>query len=206
MNQIKNDTLIMEQRHGQTQEHLLRERENLEANMATSRANDRIPSLKRLKEIENEFEVADKHLDVRGWEVIGTNGEKIGKVDELIVDIEAMKVRYLDVDVANTVNAATGNQEERHVLIPIGAATIDKSDDNVFIPNLDRAMVIKCPSYTGETVTRDYEQTLLTTLSPDYNVRINNQTDFYESEQFDDKRFYESRPQEKKKLWGIFNR
>jgi orotate phosphoribosyltransferase-like protein len=75
--------------------------------MATSRANDRIPSLKRLKEIEDEFEVADKHLDVRGWEVLGTNGEKIGKVDELIVDIEAMKVRYLDVDVANTVNAAT---------------------------------------------------------------------------------------------------
>jgi sporulation protein YlmC with PRC-barrel domain len=206
MNQIKNNTLLMEQQYGETQEHLLRERETLGASIADTTTRERIPSLKRLKEIEDEFEVADKHLDVRGWEVLGNNGEKIGKVDELIVDLDAMKVRYLDLDVDNIVNAATGERETRHVLIPIGAATIDKADDNVYIPNLDRAMVMKCPSYTGETVTRDYEQTLLTTLSPDYNLKTANRTDFYASEHFDDKRFYSSRTVEKKKSKGLFKR
>ena len=74
----------------------------------------------------------------------------------------------------------------------IGAATIHKADDRVLIPNLDRAMVMKCPSYTGETVTRDYEHTLLTTLSPEYNLSTHSREDFYKQEQFDDKRFYDS--------------
>lgn len=200
MNRLKDDTRNIDKVHAENQELLRRQRESLEASFQANDNDNRIPTLKRLKEIEDEYEVADKHLDVRGWLVLGNRGESIGKINELIVDTEAMKVRYLDVDVDNSL---TGEKENRHVLIPIGVASIDQKDDKVLIPNLDRSMVMKCPSYSGETVTRDYEHTLLTTLSPDYNMRSANQENFYNQESFDDNKFYGER---KKRRAKIFNR
>lgn len=43
------------------------------------------------------YKVADGDPDVRGWEVIGSDGRRIGEVDDLLVDTAAMKVRYLEV-------------------------------------------------------------------------------------------------------------
>ena len=51
----------------------------------------------------DDFRVASGDPDVRGWEVVGSDGGKIGEVDELLVDTRAMKVRYLDVDLDGTV-------------------------------------------------------------------------------------------------------
>lgn len=200
MNRLQEDTREKDRLHAESQEHLQREREALQASFHENDDRNRMPTLKRLKEIEDEYEVADKHLDVRGWKVLGNKGENIGRINELIVDTQAMKVRYLDVDVDNSL---TDQKENRHVLIPIGVATIDQKDDKVLIPNLDRSMVMKCPSYSGETVTRDYEHTLLTTLSPDYNVRSGSRDDFYNQESFNDNKFYGER---KKRKSFIFNK
>jgi sporulation protein YlmC with PRC-barrel domain len=200
MQRLKDDTRNIDKVHAENQELLRRQRESLEASFQENDVHNKMPTLKRLKEIEDEYEVADKHLDVRGWIVLGNRGESIGKINELIVDTEAMKVRYLDVDVDN---AVSGDQGNRHVLIPIGVASIDQKDDKVLIPNLDRSMVMKCPSYSGETVTRDYEHTLLTTLSPDYNVRSSSGENFYNQESFNDTKFYGER---KKRRAKIFNR
>ena len=200
MNRLKEDTRETDRLHAESQEHLRREREALEASYLENDNQNRMPTLKRLKEIEDEYEVADKHLDVRGWNVLGNRGENIGRINELIVDTEAMKVRYLDVNVDNSI---TNEKESRHVLIPIGVATIDQKDDKVVIPTLDRSMVMKCPSYTGQAVTRDYEHTLLTTLSPDYTIGSNSRSDFYNQESFDDAKFYGER---KKRKSIIFNK
>jgi sporulation protein YlmC with PRC-barrel domain len=199
MNRLKDNTRDIDRVHTENQEQLRREREALAASYHEKDDSNRMPTLKRLKEIEDEYEVADKHLDVRGWKVLGNRGESIGKINELIVDTEAMKVRYLDVDVDNSL---TNDNENRHVLIPIGVATIDQKDDKVLIPNLDRSMVMKFPSYSGETVTRDYEHTLLTTLSPEYNVRSRSQEDFYNQESFDDTKFYGERKTRKAKIFN----
>jgi sporulation protein YlmC with PRC-barrel domain len=198
MNRLKDDTRNIDKVHAENQELLRRQRDTLEASFHENDDRNRIPTLKRLKEIEDEYEVADKHLDVRGWIVLGNKGESIGKINELIVDTEAMKVRYLDVD-----TSLTKESGDRHVLIPIGVATIDQKDDKVIIPNLDRSMVMKCPSYSGETVTRDYEHTLLTILSPDYNVGSGSSENFYNQQSFDDTKFYGERKKRKAK---IFNR
>lgn len=189
MSRLKDDTLELDKMHERTQEQLLRERETLEASFQEDTNRSLMPSLKRMKDIEKEYEVADKHLDVRGWNLVGSSGEQIGKIDELVVDIEAMKVRYLDVHVA----AMAEGEQSRHILIPVGVATIDQKQDKVIIPNLDHSIVMKCPSYNGHTVTRDYEHTLLMALSPDYDVRARNGGDFYKQESFDDTKFYEKR-------------
>lgn len=41
--------------------------------------------------------ISEGDPDVRGWDVIGADGHRMGEVDDLLVDSEAMRVRYLDV-------------------------------------------------------------------------------------------------------------
>jgi photosynthetic reaction center H subunit len=143
----------------------------------------------------SDYEVADEDPDIRGWDVLGENGEKIGTVEELIVDTSAMKVRYLDIDLDDSI--IEGN-EERHVLIPIGAAKLDDDDDNVFVQGLDRRVVNRFPAYKDrQPLTRDYENQVRSSLSPGYNTS-GTSGNFYEHEHFDEKRFYGSRRNKRK--------
>jgi len=43
------------------------------------------------------YQVAPGDPDVRGWLVLGADGRMIGEVDDLLVDTEALRARYLDV-------------------------------------------------------------------------------------------------------------
>ena len=63
-----------------------------------------------------EFEVADRSQDPRGWPVVmAGDGGTIGKVNDLIADTSAMKVRYLDIDLESA---------ERHFLLPVECADL----------------------------------------------------------------------------------
>jgi hypothetical protein len=48
---------------------------------------------------------------VRGWTVVGRDGEKIGKVDDLLVDPARMKVAQLDVDMKGGEGIAVAAQD-----------------------------------------------------------------------------------------------
>ena len=48
--------------------------------------------------------------DPRGWTVVTSQGTRIGQVDDLIVDTQAMKVRYLVVDLDDAAAGAGGEQ------------------------------------------------------------------------------------------------
>jgi len=52
--------------------------------------------VKPLSHLHN-YRISEGDPDVRGWEVFGADGRKMGEVDDLLVDTEALKVRYLDV-------------------------------------------------------------------------------------------------------------
>jgi uncharacterized protein (TIGR02271 family) len=47
----------------------------------------------------SDYQVAPNEADVRGWKVVGDDGENIGKVDDLLIDPARMKVAQLDVDI-----------------------------------------------------------------------------------------------------------
>src|SRR5215204_4241940 len=63
----------------------------------------------RLKDLKD-YTVAKGDPDVRGWNVYANDGRRIGEVDELLVDVEALRVRYLDVDLDRDVLSASGAQ------------------------------------------------------------------------------------------------
>ena len=144
--------------------------------------------LHRMREVENDYKVASDDPDVRGWEVTDSTNSKLGVVEELIVDTNAMKVRYLEVKVnADLLNTAVGN--DHHILIPIGSATLDHSHRNVLVSTFDQNTLESYPAYTGETITRDYEHGLLSALSPTYKAGSVTNDQFYEGEHFGSGKF-----------------
>lgn len=120
-------------------------------------------SLRRLSEAD--YEVAPGEYDVRGWRVIAANDERIGTVDDLIIDPSAGKVRYLAVDVDRKV---AGLDRDRRVLIPIGNAELDTHDKLVLLSGMTRAAISNLPDYTGANFDTDYDQTYRGYLSNAY--------------------------------------
>src|SRR5215203_916251 len=78
--------------------------------------------LQRLSDT-RDFQVAPDQPDVRGWSVVGGNGEVIGKVDDLLVDPGRMKVVELDVDVKGA----------DHITVPAADAEVDRTRREVRI-------------------------------------------------------------------------
>ena len=139
------------------------------------------PVLRRLRDL-TDFEVADGNPDVRGWTVRGNDGLALGTVFELIVEPEAMKVRYLDVELASRFGL---NEHGNHILLPIGVAALDDDGDNVFVPALNAESVLNYPTYAEIQITRDYEEAMLQALG------VAPATDgFYERDSYDASAFY----------------
>ena len=158
----------------------------------------------------DDVKVSDGAPDVRGWEVKGSDGEKIGKVSDLLVDTGAMKVRYLEVrldkDVAKEAarteaphaEGVRGREDDdmepyRHVLVPIGAAHLDDDADEVHLGAQAQALV-GIPSYRRGSLTRDYERGLVGSFTSAPADRAGTTSreesgDFYAGAHFDDRGF-----------------
>lgn len=114
---------------------------------------DRVVPLNQL----DDFKVAEGDPDVRGWDVVSADGSKIGEVDELLVDTSAMKVRYLDVDLNDELVAG---DPDRHVLVPIGYARLERERDCVVVDNLNATDLQALPAYGHGPLTRDFESSV----------------------------------------------
>src|SRR6478735_7055712 len=79
----------------------------------------------------DDFEVAEGYPDVRGWKVLFSDGTEVGKVHELLIDVDNLRTRYLDVRLTNEIAAMPG---ERDVLVPIGTANLADDQKIVRVP------------------------------------------------------------------------
>jgi sporulation protein YlmC with PRC-barrel domain len=118
--------------------------------------NDRDARLTRLEDLKG-FQVAEGDHDIRGWEVRTPDDRKIGKVEELIVDPAERRVRYMDVKVDRKV---LGVDDDRHILVPIGAARLREDGHDVLIERLPVQGLAGAPVYDRGVITRDYETSL----------------------------------------------
>lgn len=91
-----------------------------------------------------EYRVAHGDPDVRGWDVITADGQKAGRVDSLIVDTDALQVRFLDVELDRGTHQLS---DERHVLLPLADARLDDPHDQVLLDALTAADVAAMPRY-----------------------------------------------------------
>lgn len=99
----------------------------------------------RLRELSGSgFQIAKGQPDIRGWDVRDEHGRKFGTVGDLIFDIKADKVRYLIIHVLDTPELEL---EKRSVLVPIGLAELDPSDNDVLLPNVTPFQLRALPRY-----------------------------------------------------------
>jgi photosynthetic reaction center H subunit len=152
--------------------------------------------LYRLSELDD-YEVADEDPDVRGWEVYSSDEKVFGKVEDLIVDTNAMKVRYLDIRVKDDITGV----DDHHMLLPIGLASIDEKKDVIRAGNVETVTILKYPKYEGGKITRDYEDNLRKSYNPEFERKEEDQ-DYYNNEYYDDERFYSSR--RKRRLFRLY--
>lgn len=122
------------------------------------------------------WKVADGEPDIRGWEVLSADGTRVGKVDELLVDTTANKVRYVDVDMTD---------DRRHVTIPVGYARLDRGDNRVMVDKLGTEQLRALPAYEHGTVTRDYEEQVARAVRTDYTGAAADR-DYYDRDDFRD--------------------
>jgi sporulation protein YlmC with PRC-barrel domain len=161
----------------------------------------RVVPLKDLKD----YTVAKGDPDVRGWNVYANDGRRIGEVDELLVDVEAMKVRYLDVDLDRDVLSVSGENlgaapgtaaalgaRSDHVLIPIGSARLDEKEDRVVV-DLLQSLVGGLPAYEHGPVTREYETSVRRHIDRDYRHDPARDRDFYNHDLYNEDRFWSPR-------------
>lgn len=141
-------------------------------------------NLVRLKELKK-FKVAEGDADVRGWKVTSADGIRVGKVDELIVDRESLKVRYLDIHLNKDI---FDRDVDRHLLLPVGTARIDRDTDRVMLDQTSISELLRVPPYAPGPITREYERSVRNALVQEGSPA--HDEGFYEHDHFDASRFY----------------
>ncbi len=106
-------------------------------------------ALHKIKEFYPDYRDQLDNQDIIGYGLY-SGGEKVGSVDDLLVDDEG-KFRYL---VINTGAWIFGKK----VLLPIGRTQIDYGNRHVNVNNLTRDQVENLPAYDGTMVDQGYEE------------------------------------------------
>ncbi|HKJ78602.1 MAG TPA: PRC-barrel domain-containing protein, partial [Prolixibacteraceae bacterium] len=157
--------------------------------------------------------------DVTGWEVCDANNDKVGKVSGLLVDPKKERVVYLDVDVNDNliseshdpfdaqhhdgVHEYQDKKGDIHMIVPVGVAHLDKEHKTVVSDGIDMGALRNFPSYRyrkGTPIHPDYERKVLDetrrqkkyTETEDGRLidRDLNEDNYYESDHFNQDRFY----------------
>lgn len=151
-----------------------------------------------------DFQVSEGYKDIRGWRVDSADKKKIGKVHDLLVDLDGMRTRYLDIRLESSIAATHG---DRDVLVPIGSARIAEEGDVVVVP-LTAERVGLLPPYDHGRLTRLHESEIrrhftlgeaAAGTAAVASAAAATTTDrpvergFYDHEAYDDRRFFDSR-------------
>jgi len=153
---------------------------------------------RRLQELDrSDFEIVDGQPDIRGWDVKNSRGQKLGEIEDLIVDAQQKKVRYMVVDLDDN----DLDLDDRKVLIPIGLAELHKDDDDVILPGLQTEQIRRLPAYDENRLDADTERTICNALGrSDGRIQaaqgIEPEPEFYKHDYFNDDNLYRNRMRE----------
>ncbi len=91
----------------------------------------------------------DSVEDIRGRKVFDRNGEEVGKVEELFIDQDEERVRFLEISAGGFLGLG-----ETRFLIPVDAITTINTDE--VRVDQTREYVAGAPRYSPELVDADY--------------------------------------------------
>lgn len=87
--------------------------------------------------------------DLRGWNVFGSDGERVGTVDHMLVDPAALKIRYISVDLHDDLFVL---KDDRRVLIPLEQVDLKERGNDAWVKGATAAEIAALPAYLGGAV------------------------------------------------------
>ena len=133
-----------------------------------------------LKELRSSgYEMRDGEPDIRGWKVKNNQNIEIGKVDELLFDVQSLRVRYLILDL----DGKPLNLVSRDVIIPIGLAVVDKANELVMLPEVSVGHLASLPEYKKGNLTIATEREVRNVFAPVERVEYDD-PDYFDPEEF----------------------
>lgn len=127
----------------------------------------------RLKELGNsKFQIAKNESDIRGWTVKNGQGRILGKVNDLLFDIESEKVLYMILDLSSN----EMHLKERKVILPIDIAEVNEAYQNVIYPGILANELTELPTYEKGKVTGRVEEMVQNAFSSSF-VRSHTKSD-----------------------------
>ena len=120
------------------------------------RSTDGLPGEAGLWPLEDlpDYGVVSGEADVTGWPITGADGQPLGVVDDLIVDVERENVPYLAVEIG----------EAECVLVPVGFMHIDERKGRICAPSMMPEDLTALPRYSGGAVPREVEELIRETF------------------------------------------
>ena len=153
---------------------------------------------RRLQELDrSDFEIVEGQPDIRGWDVKNSQGQKVGEVEDLIVDAQQKKIRYMVVDLDDN----DLDLDDRKVLMPIGLAQLHRDDDDVILPGVGVEQLRSLPSYDEEHLDAETERSICNALGrTDIKLKgkkgMEPEPEFYRHDYFNDDNLYRNRMKE----------
>ncbi|MEP6596692.1 MAG: PRC-barrel domain-containing protein [Ginsengibacter sp.] len=149
------------------------------------------------------YEMAKGEPDIRGWKVISSLNQEIGKVKEVLFDVKSRKIRYLILDL----NGKPINLLSRDVIIPVGLAELDEKESIVFFPDVTVGHLASLPGYKKGKITYHTERLIRDVFIPRDAAAAEKLADiesqeypereaFYNNDYFDENRMYRRRKSE----------
>lgn len=152
----------------------------------------------------SDYKVADGYPDVRGWEVKDAGDRTVGKVDGLLVNKDAGRVVYLDVEVdedlieeghdtyaaksSDGVHEFLNEDGESHLIVPIGMVELDEENELAHAGQINYETFAKTSRFRkGSDVDRDYELLVFSNYFPGSTDDVSNEDegDFYKRKEFE---------------------
>ena len=138
------------------------------------------------------FEMVKGEPDIRGWKVLNSDKVTIGKIKELLFDIYSKKVRYIIMEL----DGKPLNLLSREVIIPVGLAELDPTENVVYLPDVTVGHLATLPEYKKGKVTFKTEREIRDVFMPDNSRAADRLADFEatnnpEREAFYNNEFYD---------------
>jgi hypothetical protein len=110
-------------------------------------------NLKRFSELDG-YKIHKKDQDVNDWLVRGDDDHIIGVVNDLVVDIDLMKVAFLEVSLSDHYIKIQG--KPHYILLPMENLDLDKISEEVLARGITERMIEVYPAYDGRIITPAY--------------------------------------------------
>jgi photosynthetic reaction center H subunit len=143
-----------------------------------------------------DYTIADGNPDIRGWAVrtAASFGDRIiGTVEDLVVDADTLRVRYLLICLHKDAVATT---RDRRVLVPVGIGRLDENEDQLRLDGYTIGHLVGIPEFRPGKLTRHYETTVRRRFGPPGprgGPRDRRPVDFYDYPEFDDRSLWAGR-------------